>query len=112
MLSDTQTLFSTVVTGTSSDWPLHTFDRIATSIAWAADTAAGVIVYEVAPSSGYSGTWKTIATYTAINDAAGAFDGESLDWAGDVWIRARFTTNATAGKFPTVKITRQKIGLG
>lgn len=112
MLSDHFTLFSTVVTGTSTAYPVHAFDRIAISIQWYASTLAGQIVLEYAHTPSYTGTWKNIGTYNFINDAAGAQDGESFDWSGDVWVRARFATNATADCPPNVQLSRAKIGLG
>lgn len=112
MLSDHITLFSTVVTGTSTAIPVGGFDRIAIGIQWYASTLAGQIVLEWAHTPDYAGTWANMGTYNFINDAAGAQAGESFDWSGDVWVRARFATNATVACPPNVLLSRAKLGLG
>lgn len=109
MLSDSFTLFSTVTTGTSTAYPVGGYDRIAIGIQWYASTSAGQIVLEWSQTPDYTGTWANMGTYNVINDAAGAQAGESFDWSGDRWVRARFATNATSNKPPTVILSRAKL---
>ena len=109
MLNDDFVLFTAVTTGTSVAYPFRGGDRFSTAVEWAALTTTGTIVYEWARSADYAGTWKTLATYAVAAGTPAFVDGETGDFAGNVWIRARFTTNADVA--PTVYLGRATIGL-
>jgi hypothetical protein len=57
----------------SSDVPLNHLSQVGGMAIWGAGCSAGQVVFEIAPFSGYSGTWEAKFTSDAQDDAVESF---------------------------------------
>lgn len=95
--------------GTSAEFPLNAFDRVALDVEFKTGVTAGVVVLEVAPYSGFSGTWATVLTATFAG-AAPNINHQQADITARVG-RVRVSTALTGGVCDAY-VDRRIIGKG
>ena len=98
-----------VSTGTSAEFDLGAIDRVTLAVDFKTGVTAGVLVLEVAPFGGYTGTWATVLTVTFAGTAPniGRTQGEICARVG----RVRITTNLTGGNCDAY-VERSLVGKG
>ena len=96
-----------LATGTGTEIPVTSFDRVGWSVVTSAGVSAGVVAFEWAQTSGYAGTWANIESITAAA-ASTAYMGTVSDVVAG-FVRPRITTNITGGTV-IVTVSRSNIG--
>lgn len=87
----------------SNEIPLASLSQVGGTLKWSAGVSAGKVVFEIAPTAGYTGTWEVIASWDFVADSQAADSVVSFSYPGPFsgFGRWRIDTAITGGTVTT-----------